>query len=311
MKKIIIAGGSGLIGQKLIRVLLSRGYKLTILSGRPKRAVKIFAGKLNVRGWNVNQPFDTRHTDWAKEIEGAFAVVNLAGENLAGARWTANKKKKIIDSRINSTRLLQRAIEEAENKPEVYVGASAVGFYGNTKDELVDETSPLGSGFLAEVVKQWEDAQAEIDRLKIRRVSIRTGVALSADGGALAKMIVPFKLFAGGPLGKGNQYLSWIHINDIANVYAETLENESYIGAINACVPEAVTMNGLAETIGRVMKRPSVFRVPEVILKTVLGEAADMVLHSSRVYPSALIKNNFDFSFTDLQTALENLLKNN
>ncbi len=307
MKKILVAGATGLIGNKLTNKLSGLNHKVAILSRNKTAASKKFGNDIEVYSWDIYKSLDEQPDNWPTIIEETDAVINLAGENLIG-RWSKKKKASILTSRTNSTKLLFNAIKSAENKPKVYVGASAIGYYGDTGNNSVNENSPAGKGFLAEIVKLWEEEQKKLDEIQVRRVTVRIGVVLAKEGGALAKILLPFRLFVGGAVGSGKQWVSWIHIDDLISVFINAIEDDKYIGVVNASSPHPVTMKEFAEAIGNSLKRPSLFNVPEFILKLVMGEAAQIVTSSTRVEPSILLKNNFQFGYTNINDALNALL---
>ena len=233
-------------------------------------------------------------------------VVHLAGENLMSARWTNKHKEEVRKSRILSTKLFVDAIPTLKNKPRVFIAASAVGFYGNSEFE-VDETSPRGSGFLAELVEDWENETARINEYGIRSANVRTGIVLDKNEGALAKMLLPFKFFVGGPLGNGKQWMPWIHADDLANIFLLAVDNENIRGPINGVSPNPVSMNEFAKTLGRVINRPAFFRVPSFMLKIILGEAAQTVLSGAKVKPNEVLKSGYSFYYEKLESALKEI----
>ena len=209
---------------------------------------------------------------------------------MAGEKWTEAYKNEILSSRIISTNALVSSIAKCKTKPDVFVCASAIGYYGSRKDEAITEATAAGDDFLAGVCKEWERAACEVEPLGVRRVSVRTGIALDKNGGALAKMLTSFRLFAGGPLGSGDQWFPWIHLRDLCNIYIYALDDKYLNGEINAVSPNPVTMSQFAKLLGRVMKRPSKFKVPEFALRLLLGEGADAVLASQRAIPAKINK---------------------
>jgi hypothetical protein len=244
----------------------------------------------------------------AAALEGHDAVVHLAGENIS-QRWTAKQKSKILESRIRSTRLLVEALARLTNPPNVLVSASAIGYYGNRGDEILQEDSAAGIGFLPEVCREWEAATQPAAEAGIRVVNLRFGLILSPGGGALAKMFLPFKMGVGGVLGSGRQYWSWISIDDIIGVIHHALRNESLQGPVNAVSPNPVTNREFTKILGHVLKRPTLFPVPAFTLRLVFGEMADeMLLASARVQPAKLLNSGYDFRYPELEGALRHLL---
>lgn len=245
----------------------------------------------------------------AAELNGIDGVVHLAGENIAGGRWTEAFKRRILESRTKGTRLLAETLASLEMKPSVLVSASAIGYYGNRHDEEVDELAPSGNGFLAEVCREWEACTESAHDAGIRVVKLRIGPVLSPKGGALAKMLTPFKLGLGGVIGSGRQYFSWIALDDVVNALMVAVENESLVGPVNAVAPGAVTNREFTKTLGRVLGRPTIFPMPAFAARLAFGEMADeMLLGGARVSPRELIKAGFPFEYPQLEPALRHLL---
>lgn len=303
MSEIVITGATGLIGSHLTELLIERGDKITILTRSKKNVDPAIAGKIEVIEWEGNgsqlQP---------GLFEGKDAVIHLAGAGIADKRWTDEYKDIIYKSRIASTAAIVEAIGEAGEKPDVFICGSAVGIYGDCGDDAITENHPAASGFLAEVCSDWEEEAAKIEKFNVRRVSLRTGVVLSTKGGALKKMLLPFKLFVGGPLGSGKQWFPWIHIDDMAQAILFALDNKQLRGAVNMTAPDPVRMKTFAKVMGKLLKRPSFFPVPAFVLKIILGKAAEATLASQRVIPQKLIDSGFNFSFPLVKDALKNLL---
>ncbi len=246
--------------------------------------------------------------DLVEVVNSCDCIINLAGESLFGQRWTNEVKSSIYDSRILTTRKLVALIEKAEKKPELFISASAVGIYGDHGDTILDESTPAGSDFLAEVCKDWEKEALKASEYGVRVAIPRIGIVLEENGGVIEKMLLPFKLFIGGPIGSGNQYVPWVHMTDLCNAILYPIENNELKGQYNVCSPEPQPMNVLADTLGKVLNRPSFFKVPESLLKLVLGEAAQPVLGSLRVQPKVLQINGFVFEFEDLEEALADII---
>jgi uncharacterized protein (TIGR01777 family) len=245
----------------------------------------------------------------AAELNGVDGVVHLAGENIAGRRWSADFKRRILESRTRGTRLLATTLAGLDMKPSVLVSASATGFYGNRGAEPVDESSPSGSGFLAEVCREWEAATEPARDAGIRVVNLRTGVVLSPNGGALARMLPPFRMGVGGVVGAGRQYFSWIALDDLASAIMFALETESLSGPVNAVAPGAVTNREFTKTLGRVLGRPTIFPMPAFAARLAFGEMADeMLLGGVRVTPRALTAAGFQFAYPQLEPVLRQLL---
>ena len=303
MKRIIITGATGLIGSKIAEKLIKRGDEVIIFSRYPERAKSKIVGAYDYKMWDYNIK-----KDWAEAVKNADAVVHLAGEDVMGSRWNNKHKNKIMDSRKFGTKNIVDAICENNLRCKSFICASAIGFYNNDINIEVNESSPPGNDFLAKVVSCWENEAAQVKRCGVRSVIIRIGIVLSKEGGALAKMITPFKFFVGGPLGKGNQWMSWIHIDDVVNLFIYSLDNDIE-GVLNAVSPNPVKMNDFAEELGRTLNKPSFFRVPEFMLNLILGEAVGVVTKGSKVIPKKTKEIGFRFMYENLQTALTNLLK--
>ena len=305
--RIIIAGGSGLIGMELAKELLQNGHEVVILSRNAQQTTGL-PGPVQVVGWDGKTA-----QGWGHLVDGAGAVVNLAGENIAGekffpARWTVERKRSILQSRLDAGKAIVEAIRAATQKPSVLIQSSAIGYYGPLGDELVDETRTEGNDFLAKTCVDWENSTAETENLGVRRVVIRTGVVLSTRGGAFSRLLLPFKFFAGGPLGSGKQYLSWIHMADQVGAIRFLIENPAAEGVYNLTAPQPATNAVIAKSIGRVMGRPSFVPVPAFIFKLMFGEVSTVVLDGQRVLPTRLQQLGYAFRFSQIDEAVRNLL---
>lgn len=298
---ILITGGTGFIGKELRETLLKTGNNLVIITRNPKKYEDESAS---------NQRFISWDDDLVSEIENADAVINLAGENLFGQRWNEQVKESIYNSRIDSTRSLVETMGAAEKKPSVFISASASGIYGDQGDTILTEEFEAANDFLAKVCKDWEEESQKASKLGIRVVNPRIGIVLEEGGGALEKMIPPFKFFVGGPIGDGKQYMSWIHRSDLVKALIFPIKNEKLDGAYNVCSPNPATMNEVADTLGDVMNRPSFFRVPKFALDIVLGEAAQPITGSIRMQPKKLQVTGFEFRFEELEEALADITSN-
>ncbi|HCI72078.1 MAG: TIGR01777 family protein [Bacteroidetes bacterium] len=296
---ILITGGTGFIGQELRETLLKKGKSLVIITRDPKKYEDESA---------TNQRFISWDSDLTKEMENCEAVINLAGENIFGQRWNEDVKKRIYDSRIDSTRSLVEAMEKAENKPSVFISASASGIYGDQGDTVLTEEHEAANDFLASVCKDWEEESQKATRLGVRVANPRIGIVFEEGGGALEKMIPPFKFFVGGPIGDGKQYMSWIHRKDLINALIFPIEKKEISGAYNVSSPNPATMNEVADTLGDVMNRPSFFRVPKFALELAFGEAAQPITGSIRMQPKQLQIHGFEFRFEELEEALADIL---
>ncbi len=302
-KRIVITGASGLIGHNLCRTLISRGDEVSIFTRDINKTKNIITGVKEYIEWDYNKP-----AEWKDYLKNKDAVIHLAGANLSGKRWTEDYKKKILKSREISTKNLAGAISSLNEKPSLFICASGVNYYGDSGNHALAEDSNAGSDFLAKVCEIWEDEAAKVEKAGVRRISIRTGVVLSINDGALKKMLLPFKFFIGGPLGNGGQWFPWIHIEDIINIYCYCLDNISLNGVVNACAPDPVTMNEFAKTLGKVMHRPSLFRVPKFVLRLAVGEVTESITASMKVIPQKLLEDGFKFKFGNLRDALTDLV---
>lgn len=298
--RILITGASGLIGKALQRSFAEKGYEMLLAGrGEPKNANQI--------QWSVEDGF--REEDLPR-IEGLDAVVHLAGEGIAGLRWTDEKKKAIRDSRVNGTRNLVNTLADLKRKPKVLVAGSAMGFYGDRGDDILTETSRPGDTFLSDVCKDWETESRRAEDSGIRTVLLRTSIVLSKDGGALATMLTPFKLGVGGVVGSGKQWMSWISLDDVIEIINYAIENENLRGAVNVASPNPVTNEEFTKTLGEVLYRPTFLPLPEFAVNLVFGEMGDaLLIDSTRVEPKRLQEAGYKFKFTDLKSALENAVK--
>jgi uncharacterized protein len=297
-KEILITGGTGFIGRYLSEELMKEGHFVTIVTRSPEKYKNQTAKNQKYISWD----------DLSSQMEKINIVINLAGENLFGQRWTDQVKKKIYDSRIFTTRKLVDAMRASVSKPEVLISTSGVNYYQEAGDNILTESSKPGDDFLARVCIDWENEAGQAAELGVRVVIARFGIVLEKNGGVIEKMRLPFSLFAGGPIGSGDQFMPWIHMNDLCRSIIFAVKNRSIEGAYNACSPEPVTMNEFAASMGRVMRRPSFFRVPEFALNLILGEASKPVTSSLRVQPKVLQLSDFEFEFEDIELALADIL---
>jgi uncharacterized protein (TIGR01777 family) len=295
---ILISGSTGMIGTALIDALKEQNHRVTRLVRSP-----LPSGEPTVQ-WNP-----ASGTLNAGEIEGFDAVVHLAGESIAARRWTAAQKTRIRDSRVQGTTLLSETLAKLAKPPKVLVCASAIGYYGNRGDEILREDSAIGSGFLAKVCQEWENAADPAKKKGIRVVHLRNGLVLSPKGGALAKMLLPFKLGVGGIIGDGRQYWSWVALDDVVGAFYHALTNEHLHGAVNLVAPRAVTNREFTKTLGKVLSRPTMFPLPAFAARLALGEMADdLLLSSARVEPARLLASGYKFKHPELEGALRELL---
>jgi hypothetical protein len=312
--KIVIAGGTGFLGAALTDALVRNSHEPVILTRNEGQTLitRRFEGLTPIRdeGQTPNPPRrvswrpDGSVGPWAAEIDGAGAVVNLAGESIAGGRWTAARKQRILDSRVRATRSLAGAISRAAQPPPVFISGSAVGYYGPRGDEVVTEDTPPGDDFLARVCIQWE-AEARAAASHTRVVYLRTGLVLDRDGGALPQMLPPFWFGAGGPVGSGRQYWPWIHRRDWVDVVRFAIRSTTLAGPLNACAPNPVTNAVFARALGKVLRRPAFMPAPAFALRLLLGEMADgLLLSGQRAVPHRAQAAGFAFTFNHLDEAL-------
>ena len=305
--KIAITGATGFIGSSLVARLQKSGHQVMILTRNTSYARKIFPSPAFPNIEIVNYT-PTMVGSWQNAISGCDSVVNLAGESIAEGRWTQEKKQEILQSRQLTTQNLVTAIANAEQKPSVLVNASAIGYYGTSETATFTENSPSGNDFLAEVCQVWEAEAQKVSDAGVRLVILRLGVVLAMDGGALAKMITPFKMFAGGPIGSGNQWFSWIHRDDVVNLIIQAVTDSSMSGVYNATAPNPVRMNELSQTMGTVMNRPSWLPVPSFAIEALLGDGAIVVLEGQQVLPKRTLNTGFKYQYPNLQGALTEIL---
>lgn len=300
--RVVITGGTGLIGKALAENL-TNGYDVVVLSRSPENHKDMPSG-VKV----VEYDPDSAET-FAAQVDGAHAVINLAGAGIADKRWSKERKQLIVDSRVETGHAVTEAIQRAESKPKVLLQASAVGFYGDRDEEILTERSVGGEGFLADVVRQWEASTTAVEGMDVRRVVLRTGVVLAPDDGALPQLMLPFKFGVGGNLGDGEQWLPWIHIEDEVRAIRWLLENPKAQGVYNLSAPAPVKNTTVTQKLGTVLDKPTfVPGVPKFALKLMLGDMAQAVLDSNRVIPMRLGKEGFIFNYADLETALRDLL---
>lgn len=297
-KKILITGATGLIGRNISSVLQKEGHTISILS---RKAIYLPGVKSYI--WDVyNGKID------ASCMDDVDTIIHLAGENIAGKKWTEKRKQQLIDSRVLSTQLLYKTIKETNAAVSTFVSASAVGYYGDCGDEILTENSSAGYGFMAECCKAWEDSVDKGKSLGIRIVKLRIGVILAKGEGALASLEKPVKFFVGAALGSGKQWVPWIHINDIAAMFRYAVENPLMNGAYNACAPFPVTNATLTNVIAHQLHRPVwPFNVPKNILKIILGEMSDVIFISTNTSAQKILSADFKFKYTQLEDALSDI----
>lgn len=304
--KVAIAGATGFVGSRLVEKLQAAGHQVVVLSRDGAKASRVFPASA-YPNLEVVAYTPAESGDWQKSIAGCDAVVNLAGVPIAEERWTEARQQAILDSRKLTTAKLVEAIVNANPRPSVFVSASAIGYYGTSETAEFDETSPAGNDFLAAVCKDWEAAAQPAKNAGTRLAILRLGIVLGM-GGALAKMLPPFKLFAGGPIGTGKQWFSWVHREDVVDLILYALQNPQVEGVLNATAPNPVRMNELCQTLGEVLKRPSWLPVPGFALEMLLGDGAKVVLEGQKVLPKQTLASGFQYQYPTLKLALEEIL---
>lgn len=297
--KITLTGASGFIGSHLVTQLDARGHQIHLL-GRAAKKGMLATARFSIWDAAASEPPP-------ESLEGAGAVVHLAGEPIA-QRWTAEVKRRILSSRIDSTNLLVSAMSKMQQRPQLLVCASAVGYYGDRGDEELTEASKPGSGFLSEVCVRWEQAASRARDLGVRVISVRTGMVLHPSGGALEQMLPIFKMGVGGRIGSGEQWVSWIHLGDLVRLMVHAIETPELDSPLNAAAPNAVRNSEFAQLLGRSLRRPAVLPVPEFAVRLMFGEMASVVTSSQRAIPEAALKSGFVFEHEQLGPALVNLL---
>ena len=300
--KIVIAGGTGFVGQHVTQLLLQESHSVIVLSRHARSETQMGAAQTRYLQWD-----DRTQGAWAQECDGADVVINLSGAPIADQRWTPSRKRELIDSRVVSTRTLGHAIAEWKTKPHTFLSASGVGYYGDPGTKVVDETSPRGEGFLADLCLEWENAAQQIEASGVRVLEVRFGMVLGLDGGALPKMMFPFQWFLGGPVLPGTQYVSWIHQQDLARLILFLITHPAIRGPVNAVAPSPVTMKDFCHALGKAMKRPSWFPVPEFVLKIALGELSTMLTTGQRAQPQKSLSAGFSFTYSTIQEALNSI----
>ncbi len=308
--RVVITGGTGFIGRVLSRMLAGQGHEVVVLTRRPR---PVSAGKPSASPKEGPSGGSVEHVGWDGRTDRGWghlaedaAVVNLAGENIAAGRWSAEKKRGIVESRLAAGAAVVQA--SAGARPRVVVQASAVGYYGHRGEEVLEESAPPGKGFLAETAVRWEESTRAVEEMGVRRVVVRTGVVLGCEGGALPRMLGPFRLGLGGPIGDGRAWFPWIHVQDEARAIAFLLERPDAVGPYNLAAPGIVTGKGFSDVLGKVLRRPAVLRVPAFALRLAFGEMADAALLASlRVTPARLSALGFAFRYPELGSALADL----
>jgi len=302
--KIVIAGGTGFVGRHLCQELVNEGHSVIVLSRHPEGSPASTNARSRVIQWNGRE-----NGPWATFCDGAEVVMNLSGAPIADKRWTPARKRELVDSRVLTTRVLLASIAKWKTKPHTFLTASGVGFYGDCGREEVNERSPQGEGFLPELCQAWEGAAKQGEALGLRVLSVRFGMVLGHNGGALPKMAFPFRFFLGGPVLPGSQFVSWIHVKDLSRLMLWLITNPSINGPVNGVAPDSVTMREFCERLGQAMKRPSWFPVPGFLLQIALGELASMLTTGQRVHPQRALEGGFTYLYPMLPAALEAIFK--
>ncbi len=301
--RVIITGGSGLIGQALAADLLKNGHEVIILSRDPQRHSAHLPPGVRHEQWDGRSA-----QGWGHLVEDAGAIVNLAGENIGERRWTEARKQAIIESRVQAGKAVSEAVAQARKKPGVVLQASAIGYYGSHADEIITEKSPPADDIMSQICQQWEPTTAPVEQASVRRVVARSGVVLSREGGAFPRMVMPFNFFAGGPLGSGQQWISWIHLRDEVAGLRFLLGNPNAAGVYNLTSPYPLRNVDFERAIGRAMHRPAIIPTPAFAIRLLFGEMAITVLEGQRVVPERLETEGFLFNFPRIDEALRDLL---
>jgi len=303
--RILMIGATGFIGKPLFHKLVERGHEIYVFTRNAAQAREKLSDRARFIQWRSEELIVLQ--EYAHKVD---AVINLAGENLAAKRWTGDQKRKILASRVNIGRAISFALDKSKDKPYLLIQGSAIGFYGFSRDYTFREGMPVGEGFLPMVTKQWEDSVRHVDDRNTRKVFVRSGLVLGKEGGMLPKMMLPFRFFIGGYPGTGDQWLSWIHIDDEVKAIVALLEAEDSAGVYNLTAPHPVTMREFAKTLGKVMKRPVWTRVPGSLMEAAMGDMArETILSGQKVLPARLQGHKFQFDHPHLQEALEDILQ--
>ncbi len=303
MKNVLVTGGTGFIGNRVCDALHEREYAVQVVSRDPVRAKTKLNSVTDLFGWNPET--EQLPSEATSDVQ---AVIHLAGEAIAG-RWNAEKKRRIRDSRVLSTRNLVASFASSDSKPEVLVCASAIGLYGDSGDESFTEETLPGTDFLAKVCQEWETEAQKAREYGIRVVSVRIGLVLGMGGGLLEQVLPPFKMGIGGKLGSGNQWMSWIHVDDVIGIMLYAMENGEIDGALNATAPTPVRNIEFTKTLGSVLRKPTIFPVPTFGLKIMMGEFANFVVLSQNVLPEKTEASGYEFKHRTIESALNDLLK--
>lgn len=304
--RVAVTGATGFVGSRLVEKLQAGNHQVLVLTRDPERGRRVFptAAFPNVE-IQAYSPLESG--TWQQKIAGCDGVVNLAGAPIAESRWTPERKQEILDSRKIGTEKIVEAIAQANPKPAVLVNSSAIGYYGTSETKTFEETSSPGDDFLAQVCQVWESEAEKVKHSGVRLVVVRTGIVLGM-GGALAKMLTPFRMFAGGPLGSGHQWFSWIHRDDLVNLILKALTQSDVVGTLNATAPNPVRMSEFCQALGEILHRPSWLPVPNFALEMLLGDAAQVVLEGQQVLPKRTQSYGFEYQYPTVKQALEEIL---
>jgi uncharacterized protein (TIGR01777 family) len=304
--RVIITGGTGFIGRPLSLRLIHEGFDVVCLTRNASAAKNRGRDRIKFVEWDGESA-----AGWSDYAEGAAAIINLAGESIGSGRWTEEKKRRILQSRMNAGKAVVEAIRSVNRKPEVLIQASAIGIYGNRGNEILDESSGPGERFLADVARKWEESTRDIEALGVRRVVIRSGIVLGSSGGALSRLLLPYRFFVGGPLGSKKQWMSWIHIEDEIGSILFLIRRQALHGVFNLTAPQPLQNKTFNRILGKILNRPSWLPVPSFLLKLFLGKMAEeTILTSQRVLPTRLEETGFKFVFPELTEALADILGN-
>jgi len=295
--KILVTGGSGLLGQAIIHHALFKEDQFTILSRSD--SVPASNSRIKVHRWST----DTLD-GWEKVLEGQDVIIHLAGQNIGAGLWTSKRKQKIYDSRVQSGKILSQAILAISDPPPVFIQASAVGFYGPRGEHRLDESSKKGNGFLSDVCDAWEGSTAYLEAAGVRRIILRTGVVLTDKGGILPRLMLPIRAFVGGNLGNGGQYLPWLHIDDFPRVVHHLLTQTDARGIYNVCAPQPATFSEIGHTLSSLLSRPYWVPIPAFAIRLLMGEMSALVLDSQKVYPERLLEMGYVYKWPTLRAAL-------
>jgi len=295
--RVIITGGTGLLGRALAKSFSADGHEIIVLTRSPQQSSSLPTGVKQVK-WDASTA-----NGWGELADGTDAIINFAGEGIADSPWSEERKKRIYASRVNAGKAVMEAISAATSKPKVLIQSSAVGYYGPRGSEIIQEDAAPGADFLSQVCFDWEASTDNAEKMGVRRAVIRTGIVLSNEGGAWPRIVLPFKLFAGGPIGSGKQYWPWIHIDDEVAAIRFLIDNEKANGVFNLSAPQPLSSREFAKTLGKVMGRPSLLPVPSFALKILFGEMATVLLDGQRAVPQRLQEQGYSFKYATAESA--------